>query len=337
MLKNPTISILTPVWNGLPYLKECVESVMIQEFQDWELLISDNGSTDDTLNYLDTLNDPRVKIYKQEKNLGIMGNINFLFTQAKASVSQILCADDYFTGTSSLSTIVNYWRKASPEIGFVRFNHNETSDAICRTINLENRITPEVINAKEATIWFFVFGNIPGNLSNVSLRTQLVADIGYFNEKFPAAGDFEFWSRAVSKVSMGVQKESTVYIRRHDNVASNYLSLKGEFYKQHIMIYEYLIKELETRYDRKKLISYFNYEVCSYHYRNGIKSALHGRFGYLKTMLQTHSSITWPTYLQFFACLPFALFNGHQKLTVHMAEKLINYQQEYSGLLNYLN
>ena len=72
----PTISILTPVWNGLPYIKECVDSVFAQEFQDWELIISDNGSTDGTRDYLDTLKDQRVRIFKQEKNLGIDGNLN---------------------------------------------------------------------------------------------------------------------------------------------------------------------------------------------------------------------------------------------------------------------
>ena len=78
-LPTPAISILTPVWNGLPYIKECVESVFSQEFQDWELIISDNGSTDGTRDYLDTLTDKRVQIFKQDKNLGIDGNLNFLF------------------------------------------------------------------------------------------------------------------------------------------------------------------------------------------------------------------------------------------------------------------
>ena len=52
MSSVPAISILTPVWNGLPYVKECIASVLAQEFQDWELLIGDNGSTDGTREYL---------------------------------------------------------------------------------------------------------------------------------------------------------------------------------------------------------------------------------------------------------------------------------------------
>ena len=48
----PAISIITPVWNGLPYIKECVESVIAQDFQDWELIIGDNASEDGTSEYL---------------------------------------------------------------------------------------------------------------------------------------------------------------------------------------------------------------------------------------------------------------------------------------------
>ena len=52
------ISIITPVWNGLNYLEECIQSVLTQEFDHWEMIISDNGSTDGTREYLDTIKDP---------------------------------------------------------------------------------------------------------------------------------------------------------------------------------------------------------------------------------------------------------------------------------------
>jgi glycosyltransferase involved in cell wall biosynthesis len=50
----PRISILMPVYNGMPYICEAVDSVFAQNIEDWEFLISDNGSTDGTLTFLDT-------------------------------------------------------------------------------------------------------------------------------------------------------------------------------------------------------------------------------------------------------------------------------------------
>jgi glycosyltransferase involved in cell wall biosynthesis len=323
---TPSISILTPVWNGLPYIKECIDSVLKQNFQDWELLVSDNGSSDGTIAYLDTLKDSRIKVYKQQKNLGIMGNVNFLFSKASAPIAQILCADDYFIDANSVYTILEYWKTASPEIGFVTFNHSWESKSMI--LNMDALITPEVIVKGCADLWYFIFGNIPGNLSNVSLRTYLVSAVGNFSENIPSAGDFEFWSRAARSFSMGVQKKFVTYVRRHDKVASNYLTLKGEVYAEHIIIYEKLIQALLPFYDKRELIDFFNYEICSFHFRNALKAAMNGHFSYIKKILKTQSSILWPKCQQLIFCTSYALFNRKQQYTYQMALKILNNQHK---------
>src|SRR5688572_5160871 len=105
----PSISILTPVWNGLPYLKETVESVLAQDYQDWEMIIADNASTDGTTEYLQSLTDPRIKVYRHETNLGLYRNNHFLFTKATAPIYVGLCADDYFY-PGALRKVVDEWK-----------------------------------------------------------------------------------------------------------------------------------------------------------------------------------------------------------------------------------
>ena len=224
MIESPKISVITPVYNGLPYIKECVKSVLEQDVQQWEMLISDNCSTDETREYLDTIEDDRITIFKQRKNLGIFGNLNFLFEQAKAPVSQILCADDYFTENSSLKYLVDYWQKQDDQLGFVRFNSRFRLEA-------EKNI-PATIKAGQADLWFYLFGNMPGNLSNVSLRTHIVEEAGMFNQAFPYAGDFEFWVRAAQQFDFKLEDKKIVYVRRHPKTASNLLNKNGELVKQ---------------------------------------------------------------------------------------------------------
>lgn len=322
----PAISILTPVWNGLPYLVECVESVLAQEYQDWELLISDNGSTDGTREYLHTLTDPRIRIFQQQHNLGIMGNVNFLFGQASSPVSQILCADDFFVKSTALSSIAAYWKNAAPELGFARFGHSGSSDK--KIVNLQTQLIPPVIHKEIGELLFFIFGNFPGNLSDVSIRTHLVKENGYFPVHMPFAGDCAFWSRLIKEVSMGVEQELLIYVRRHDKVASNYLGLRGELYEQQVNIYEKLIEGLADRYDLGILKRFFHYQVYAFHYRNALKSLMHGRVSYLMTLVRVDSSILWPRWQQLLICLPFALFNVRQGLTYDIAIKLLQQQEE---------
>ncbi|WP_432708688.1 glycosyltransferase family 2 protein [Pedobacter sp.] len=331
MNSQPSISILTPVWNGLPFIKECVESVLQQEYHDFELLISDNSSTDGTLDYLDTIDDPRVKIFKQEHNLGIMGNVNFLFKNASAPICQILCADDYFTTSSSLTKVIKYWSRASPDIGFVSFGHCGTSNK--KIIQFQTEYLPEVIEQDHAEICFFVFGNFPGNLSEVSVLTRLVTDGNNFKTKMDFAGDFDFWSRLSKAVKIGIQKDQIIYVRRHENTASNYGGLKGECYEQHVESYERLIDNLSQTYNRKQLIRYFHYGIYAYHYRVAIKSAWRGRFTYLKIMIKNDAKFLWPVWQRLLFTLPYTLFNRNQDLTFNLAKKILKSQaEEYKHL-----
>jgi glycosyltransferase involved in cell wall biosynthesis len=325
MISQPSISILTPVWNGLPFIKECVESVLQQDYHDFEMLISDNSSTDGTKDYLDTINDPRVKVFKQEQNLGIMGNVNFLFKQASAPISQILCADDYFVSPSSLATIIKYWSRASPDIGFVSFGHIGTSTK--KIIQFQTEYLPQVIRRDHAEICFFIFGNFPGNLSEVSILTRLVTDSNNFKTDMNFAGDFDFWSRLAKDVNIGIQKEQVIYVRRHENVASNYGGLKGECYEQQVESYERLIENLSQTYNRKQLIRYFHYGIFAYHYRVAMKSALKGRFIYMNTLLKTEANFLWPRWQRFLFTLPFTLFNRNQDLTFNLAKQIILSQE----------
>jgi glycosyltransferase involved in cell wall biosynthesis len=326
MSTTPSVSIITPVWNGLPYIKECVDSVLLQDFHNWELIISDDGSTDGTLAYLDTLTDPRIRVIKQKRSLGTMGNVNFLFTQAKSPITQILCAKDYFINHNSISEIVIYWNQAAPDVGFVTFNHYWKSKDLIS--DMDAQIMPEVIPKGSANLWYFIFGNVAGHLSNVSIRTHLVHTLGNFDESISAAGDFEFWSRAALSVSMGVQKTYITCVRQVPNTPLADLGLKGALYIEHVLIYEKLIRQLLPFYNKEQLIDFFNYEICSFHFRNALKSALLGRFSYLRKIMNTRSSILWPKWQQLIFCTSFAFINRRRQYTYPMAIKMLQQKQQ---------
>ncbi len=63
---EPRLSVLMTVYNGLPYVRSAVESILNQTFADFEFVIVDDGSTDETLAYLQALDDPRVRVIARE-------------------------------------------------------------------------------------------------------------------------------------------------------------------------------------------------------------------------------------------------------------------------------
>jgi glycosyltransferase involved in cell wall biosynthesis len=319
----PPISILTPVWNGLPYIKECVESVLSQDFGDWELIVSDNGSTDGTRDYLDSLSDPRIKVFKQEKNLGIDGNLNFLLSKASAPLLYYLCADDYFY-PGALTKVMNAWNSVSADTVLIGFNWKEVLKH-SELANYSYRVLPKNLDPLRSKFAFFLFGNLPGNLSNVSARRDTLRQAGGFDVSYRQAGDFEFWSRIAKDHPILLSDEETAYVRRHAGVATTYLNKRGTQFAEHLAIYEPMINELTPYVDRKKLLAYFNIEIASYHLRDAIKYALHGKFARSQSFLDTTSSICWPKWKQLMFCLPFALYEGgRSRLMIKMAGDIMS-------------
>ncbi|MBS1841136.1 MAG: glycosyltransferase family 2 protein [Acidobacteria bacterium] len=96
---DPLVSVLTPVRNGQPYLAQCIESVLSQSYSNFEYIIVDNCSTDDTLQVAQKYaqQDERIKVVSNESLLDIIANHNKAFglISPEAQYCKIVSADDW--------------------------------------------------------------------------------------------------------------------------------------------------------------------------------------------------------------------------------------------------
>ena len=76
--KDKLVSIITPLYNGARYVRETIASVQKQTYENWEMIIVDDGSTDDSQDIVLKLatQDPRIHYYKNEKNMGVADTRN---------------------------------------------------------------------------------------------------------------------------------------------------------------------------------------------------------------------------------------------------------------------
>lgn len=93
-MNNPKISIIMPVCNGEKYIREAIDSVLAQTFSDFEFIIFNDGSTDNTLNIIKSYPDPRIKIIDLGKNVGIPAALNSCLEQAQGRYIARMDADD---------------------------------------------------------------------------------------------------------------------------------------------------------------------------------------------------------------------------------------------------
>ena len=90
-----SISVVMPIYNTpVSFLKEAVESILNQTFSDFEFIIIDDGSANEVKEYLEGLTDPRIRIIRNEKNLGITKSLNIGFHAAKGKYIARMDSDD---------------------------------------------------------------------------------------------------------------------------------------------------------------------------------------------------------------------------------------------------
>lgn len=94
MNKIPRVSVVMAVYNGALYLREAVESILNQTFNDFEFIVIDDGSTDNTSAILDSLNDPRMVLLRNQQNEGLPASLNRGLQVAKGEYFARQDADD---------------------------------------------------------------------------------------------------------------------------------------------------------------------------------------------------------------------------------------------------
>ena len=123
ILKKPLITVAMPVFNAGNHLRVAVNSIINQTYKNWELIIIDDGSTDDSIKSLDNIEDHRISIIRDGKNKGLAARLNQIIDMAKGHFIARMDQDD-ISYPNRFSIQINY---------FERFNSLDLigSKAIC--------------------------------------------------------------------------------------------------------------------------------------------------------------------------------------------------------------
>jgi len=106
---RPKISVLIPTYQYGRFLPEAIESVLVQDYADFEILISDDASRDDSAEVIRAYaaRDPRIRFQLQAKNLGMVSNWNWCLAEARGDYVKYLFGDDRLTSPTTLGRMVS--------------------------------------------------------------------------------------------------------------------------------------------------------------------------------------------------------------------------------------
>ncbi len=189
MILNPLITIIVPTYNMAALLKEAINSVLSQTYQNWELLIIDNFSTDNTIEVINKFEDTRIKTFQLNNNGSIAISRNYGIKKALGDWIAFLDSDDIWY-SNRLTTILN------------NLNLKDLPDLITTNEILKNVDTGYskkllygrklVDNLYESLLFY---GNLFSPSSTLVRKKFIIKNSLLFreNKKFITAEDYDYW------------------------------------------------------------------------------------------------------------------------------------------------
>lgn len=240
---NPSISVVLPVYNGMAFLKESIESVLQQDTDsfDFEFLICDDCSKDKSYEFLKHIKDSRVKIYKNDKNKGLFPTLNFLIKESRAALVHLWAQDDVML-KSCLKETINFHRMF-PEVKF-SFSRLQGIDQYGQLLKSPTTFEHKTISPEGHAISSLLYGSISGNIANVCLVKSACEAVGYFDESMVYVGDFKMWCVLSKNTPVGMNGKILVHVRQHTGQLSR--SLDASFYrlKENYEVYQCFLSTL---------------------------------------------------------------------------------------------
>lgn len=186
----PIISVVIPAYNAETTISETIASVQNQTFSDIEIIIINDGSTDQTLNIVQNFTDPRIKVFSYE-NGGLPVARNRGIDRATGEFISFIDADDLWTPDKLEKQLASL--KANSKAA-VAYSWTQTIDRQGNLLHRYNSIFLEGDVYSELLV-----NNFIGNGSNILVRQEAISTVGKFDPKLKSCEDWDFYIRLAAK------------------------------------------------------------------------------------------------------------------------------------------
>jgi glycosyltransferase involved in cell wall biosynthesis len=219
------VSVCIPTYNAAKYLRECIESVLSQTFNDFEIVVSDNASSDATCAIVSSYSDSRIRLHRLEQNQGMAFNFNHAASQAHGEFVKFLCADDLLESECLAKQVDMLEHTPQAIMATSGFRYVDSSSRTIRSISfLPSR---RLFNYADVVAGNFIYGHLLGPPAALLIRRSALLKVGAFSTDFPEALDVEMWLRLAALGPVGYLPEPLCSFRLHPQAMTSLLREKG--------------------------------------------------------------------------------------------------------------
>lgn len=310
----PIISVVLPVYSGMDYLQLSVESVLNQQTDgfNFEFLICDDCSKDESYEYLKTITDPRVKLYQNKKNMGLFPTLNFLIQKTSAELIHLWAQDDVMLPHCLRETINFHKEFPNVNFSFSRLQHIDRNGALLEKPEL---FPNKLLSIQDHALSSLLYGSIAGNIANVCVVKSAVEKIGYFDASMKYVGDFKMWCLLSKDKPIGMNGSVLVNVRRHSGQLSKNIDASYHKLKENHQVYQCFMDTLDEDFKKpaKKILKWKIYTMYFNQYLFILSTKKFKLASKYLTCLKTYDKIPYLG-LRWLLLRFFKLFNMQKKL-----------------------
>jgi len=293
-MNNPLVSVIIPTYNNAHFIGRALQSVVDQTYENWEVIVVDNHSIDNTDEVISSFNNARIKVLKIHNNGIIASSRNKGIRSAKGEWIAFLDSDDWWSA-NKINIILDYVDKSDV---FVAHPLKKIYNNKIKKINENDSTTCLPRSYKDLV----VKGNSIST-SSVMVKASVLNEIGLFNEskEYVASEDYDLWLRiSYSGIRVRCVNQQLGYYRIHDN---NYSSQDIQKYKSMYLVIKSNIDmeqlNFVNRFYVSILLSDLSYIIATNFKKS--KSKFKAREYYRKSIKHNFFKIkAWARYIQLF-------------------------------------
>ena len=204
-MSNPKISVIMSVYKGEKYLSEAIESILNQTITDFEFIIVNDGSTDNSLDIIQSYDDERIKILNNEKNIGLTKSLNKALKQANGEYIARQDADD-ISLPNRFEEQIKYLEKHLEValLGTIAYLIDKKGKIVGKRVVLAKPSLKDLFKDNQ-----FIHGS-------VMFKKEVIEKLGGYNELIRYSQDYELWLRIAKHYDVRNLTQLLYKLRSHD-------------------------------------------------------------------------------------------------------------------------
>lgn len=196
----PLVSVCIPLYNSGPYIREAIESVLVQTLTDWELIITDDGSTDGSAEAVASYSDPRIQYLLNPERLGAEGNWNRCVNEGRGIYRKLLCHDDRLHPDCLARQVAVFKQSGNDSVSLVTAARRIVNPAGKTILTRCWKKQNQVIEGRKAVQQIARSGtNLIGEPGAVLFRASDWNALKGFSARHPYVIDLDFWFQLLKR------------------------------------------------------------------------------------------------------------------------------------------